>query len=220
MSETITVLIVDDNALLRTGLRYTIEEEPGVEVAGEASNGIEALELYTRLQPSIVTMDYQMPQQDGLAASQNILSRFPKARILLLSGYQREEDVWKAWQTGVTGYLNKPDAGDCIIEAIREVAASRRYFPAKIAEKIKWREEQESLTPRELEVLRQIVKGCSNKEIMINLKLSARTVSMHVSNMLEKLGAQDRTQAAITAISRGIVHLDPEKSAHDENLNP
>jgi len=220
MSQNIAVLIVDDNALLRTGLRYTIEEESGIEVVGEASNGIEALSLYTRLEPSVVTMDYQMPQQDGLAASQNILSMFPKACILLLSGYQREEDVWTAWQTGVMGYLNKPDAGDCIIEAIREVAANRRYFPAKIAEKIKWRKEQESLTPRELEVLRQIVNGYSNKEIMLNLKLSARTVSMHVSNMLEKLGAQDRTQAAITAISRGIVHLDPQKSANDENLNP
>lgn len=208
MSEPISVLVVDDNALLRVGLKDTVGDEPDMMVAGEAANGSEALERYRELQPGVVTMDYRMPNEDGLEATRKILAEFPDARIVFLSVYEGEEDIWNAWQAGVLGYLSKTGAIENVIEAIREVAAGNSYFPATIAGKLEARKEQDSLTPREMEVLKLIVEGCSNKEIMAKLSLSASTVRVHVSNMLEKLGVLDRTQAAVAAVKRGIIHLD------------
>ncbi len=204
----IGVLVVDDNALLRVGLRDTIADEPDMVPAGEAQNGVEALEMYRRLRPDVVTMDYRMPNEDGLEASRKILEEFPDARIVFLSICEGEEDIWNAWQAGVRGYLSKTEAAENVIDAIRCVAAGGTYFPPQITDKLEARKGQKSLTPREIEVLRLIVDGCSNKEIMTTLHLSASTVRVHVSNVLEKLDVLDRTQAAIAAIKRGIVHLD------------
>lgn len=208
MSKPISVLIVDDNALLRVGLRDTILDEEDMVPVGEAANGLEALELYRKLLPDVVTMDYRMPNEDGLEATRKILAEFPDARIVFLSICEGEEDIWNAWQAGVLAYLSKTDAAENIIEAIREVFAGQSYFPAAIAQKLEARKGQASLTPRESEVLKLIVDGNSNKEIMSELGLSASTVRVHVSNILEKLGALDRTQAAVFAVKRGIVHFD------------
>lgn len=208
MSKPITVLIVDDNTLLRVGLRDTISDEKDMEVIGEASNGSEAVERYRQLRPEVVTMDYRMPNEDGMEASRRILEEFPDARIVFLSIYEGEEDIWNARQAGVLAYLSKTDASENIIEAIREVYAGNSYFPAAIARKLEERKEQATLTPRELEVLKLIVAGNSNKEIMTALDLSASTVRVHVSHVLEKLGALDRTQAVVAAVKKGIVHID------------
>lgn len=208
MKKRITILIADDNGLLRTGLLDTISDEDDMEPVGEAATGAEALELYRKLKPDVVTMDYRMPDVNGLEASRNILAEFPDARIVFLTNYEGEEDVWNAWKAGVAGYLSKSHAAENIVEAIREVAAGASYYPAAIARKLETRKSKLSLTPREHEVLQLIVDGNSNKEIMAELELSASTVRVHVSNILEKLGVLDRTQAAVAAVKKGIIHLE------------
>lgn len=208
MSGKTKVLVVDDIALLRMGLRDTIADEGDMVVVGEASNGVEAVEQYRRLQPDVVTMDYRMPNEDGLEATKKIIEEFPDARIVFLSIYEGEEDIWNAWKAGVVAYLSKTDAADQVVDAIRSVAAGEPYFPASIVRKLEARKGQKSLTSRELEVLRLIVGGHSNKEIMAELDLSASTVRVHVSSVLEKLGVLDRTQAAVAAVKRGVVHID------------
>ncbi|MFD2256155.1 response regulator [Luteolibacter algae] len=208
MSERITLLVVDDNAMLRTGLRYTIQAELDIQIVGEASNGSEARDRFRELRPDVVSMDYRMPKEDGVTACRKIVDEFPEAKVLLLSICEGEEDIWNAWNAGAKGYLPKDDAVGQIAAAIRSLAAGQHYFPPGIADKLELRKGQSSLTPREMEVLQLIVRGCSNKEIMEALTLSSGTVRMHVSNMIDKLGVADRTQAAIAAVKRGIVHLD------------
>ena len=203
----ISVLVVDDNALLRKGLRGTISDEEDMVCVGEAANGVEALEQFRKLQPDVVTMDYRMPNEDGLEASKKIFAEFPDVRIVFLSTYEGEEDIWNAWQAGAVGYLSKSEISKSIVEAIREVGAGHSYFPAAIARKLEARKERDSLTPRETEVLQLIVEGNCNKEIMVKLGISDGTVRVHVSKVLEKLGAMDRTQAAVTALTQGIIHL-------------
>lgn len=208
MNRDIKVLIVDDNALLRMGLRDTIEDEHDMIVVAEADNGLDAIEQFEKCKPDLVTMDYRMPVEDGISATRKIIDLYPDAKIIILSIYEGEEDIWNAWKAGVSGYLSKTDGADQIVDALRSVSRGETYFPASITRKLEARKEQKSLTDRELEVLQLIVDGCSNKEIMARLELSASTVRVHVSNMLEKLGVLDRTQAAVAAVKRGIVHLD------------
>lgn len=207
-TEKIAVLVVDDNPLLRVGLRGTISDETDMTPVGEAGSGVQALELYRSLQPDVVTMDYRMPNEDGLAATIKILDEFPDARILFLSSFDREEDIWNAWKAGVRGYLTKAEAVEQVVEAIRCIYSGETYFPAAIVAKLEARKEQKSLTRREMEVLQLIVDGHSNKEIMAALELSSGTIRMHVSHLLEKMGALDRTQAAIIAVKKGIIHID------------
>ncbi len=209
MKDNITVLVVDDNALLRMGLTETMNIEPGLEPVGMAANGAEAIELVRRLRPDIVTMDYQMPGMDGVECARRIIEEFPETGIILISVFDAEEDIWRAVKAGVKGYLTKK-AGEVeeVVEAIQEVAAGGTYFPANLAQKLEWRKEQPELTPRELEVLQLLAAGCSNKEIMDRLDISLPTVKLHVVNLREKLGAADRTQAVVHAFKRGILHLE------------
>lgn len=207
MSNILSVLVVDDNALLRMGILEAISEEDDLQAVGEASNGAEAREMFSKLKPDVVTMDYRMPGEDGVECTRKIVSKFPDAKIIVLSVYEGEEDIWQAWQAGVRGYLSKSEAAENVLEAIRVVGAGGTYFPSSIAERLETRKGQQSLTNRELEVLRLIVDGNSNKDIMSSLNISSGTVRLHVSNVLLKLGVSDRTQAAIAAVRQGIVHL-------------
>lgn len=208
MDKVLSILIVDDNALLRMGLVEALSGEDDLLLVGEASDGTEALEMYRKLRPDVVIMDYRMPLEDGVTATRKIVSEFPEAKIILLSVFEGEEDIWNAWRAGVRGYLSKSEAALVFLESIRTVAAGGTYFPEGIARKLEVRKEQGSLTPREMDVLRLIVDGQTNKEIMVTLNISASTVKLHVSNMLEKMGVCDRTQAAIMAVKKGIIHLD------------
>ena len=208
MSSTIRVMVVDDNSLLRLGVTEAVNGETDLKAVGEAENGAQALEVYRELQPDVVTMDYQMPGGNGIESTREIVAEFPAAKVILLSVFEGEEDIWNAVQAGAKGYLSKTGEIEEVLDAIREVAAGGSYFPAAIARKLALREERDSLTPREMEVLRCIVEGNSNKEIMSRLTISEGTVKLHVSRVLEKLEAADRTQAAIKAIRQGIVHLE------------
>lgn len=205
----IKVLVVDDNALLRFGLSESLSFVPGFEAAGTAGNAREALELYRQLKPDVVTMDYQMPDENGLECSQHILEEFPDARIILLSVFDAAEQVWNAVQIGVKGYLTKK-AGEIeeVLDAIQEVASGGTYFPVQIANKLEQRKGQRGLTPRELDVLRLVVNGQGNKQIADALAISIHSVKQHVVNLREKLNAADRTQAVVEAIRRGIIQLD------------
>ncbi len=208
MKKKISVMVVDDNSLLRLGLTEAINGEEDLAAVGEAENGEQALKLYPKLKPDVVTMDYQMPGDTGVATTRKITAEYPDAKIILLSVFEGEEDIWTAVQAGAKGYLTKTGEIEEVLDAIREVAEGGNYFPAAIAQKLANREQRDTLTAREREVLELIVSGNSNKEIMVNLEISEGTVKLHVSHILEKLGAADRTQAAIMAVRQGIVHLD------------
>ena len=205
MSDKIKVLVVDDNSLLRLGICEAISNETDMEVVGEAKNGTIAIQQFEELKPDVVTMDYKMPNMNGVEATQIVTSRFPDARILILSVYEREEDVWSAVKAGAKGYLYKSGEIEEVLEAIREVSDGHTYFPASISQKISRREGREELTPREFDILQLMSEGKTNREIMGTLHISEGTVKLYVSRVLEKLGVKDRTQAALIAVKQGIV---------------
>lgn len=202
------VLIVDDHAMMRLGLAEAVAGERDMTLVGEASNGAQALELYRKLSPDVVTMDFQMPGADGAESTIRLRAEFPEAKVVLLSVFEGEEIIWRAVQAGASAYVLKSAEIEDVLEAIRHVMAGDTYFPAAIASKLAARETRAALTPRELQVLRHIVGGLINKEIAAALGMSEATVKLHISNTLSKLGVADRTQAAIVAVQRGIVQLD------------
>ena len=201
------ILIVDDHAMMRFALAEAIAAESDLTLVGEATNGPEAVTLYRQHQPDVVIMDYQLPGPSGAEITEQLMQEFPKARVLLLSIFEGEEDIWRAAQAGVFGYITKSAEIAEMLSALRQVAAGHSYFPPPIAAKLSARSSQETLSPRELQMLSEIVNGRSNKEIAEHLRLSESAVKLYISNALSKLGVQDRTQAAILAVKRGIVHL-------------
>lgn len=208
MKREIRILIVDDHAMMRFALAEAIAGEPDLTLIAEAANGPEALDLYRKHLPDVVTMDFQLPGPDGAESTGNLRTEFPDARVVLLSVFEGEEDIWRAVRAGALGYVPKSAEISEVLHGIRELAAGRDYFPPAIAARLAARRRRESLSPRELQVLRAIVDGCSNKEIATLLNLSEASVKLYISNTLAKLGVADRTQAAIQAVRRGIVHLD------------
>ena len=203
----IRVLIVDDHQLVRIGLAESIVATDDLEAVGEAANGEQALEKYRLLRPDVVIMDYQMPRMNGAETTANLRQEFPTAAVIILSVYEGEEDIWRAAQAGASGYLPKSVEMPEILTAIRHVAAGDTYFPVNILAKLDERRSRADLTPREMEVLRLIVAGRSNKEIAATLHVSDGWVRLYVSRVLAQLQVTDRTQAAVQAIQRGLVHL-------------
>ncbi|MGJ8638087.1 MAG: response regulator transcription factor [Opitutaceae bacterium] len=209
MSDSIRVMVVDDNALLRFGLMGAIDLETDIESAGSAANAEDALELYREVRPDVVTMDYRMPGESGVECTRQIIAEFPDAKIILYSVFESEEEVWKAVQAGVRGYLTKTaSAVEDVMEAITEVANGGTFFPASISQKLESRKQQDELTARELEVLGMLGEGKSNKEIVDHFDISLSTVKHHITNIREKLGAADRTQAVVIAYRRGLLKVD------------
>lgn len=204
----IKILIVDDNPMMRLGLSGSLSVEPGLVVIGEAGSGNEALECVRKEQPDVITMDYQMPDENGLVVSEKILAEYPNSNIILLSAFDSEENIWNAVRVGVKGCLTK-SSGDVeeLVEAVRTVAAGETYFPAKICRKIEARSKQPDLSSRELDVLQLLAEGMSNKEIAKELKIADETVKHHISNLRVKLGAADRTQAVALAYKKGILRV-------------
>ena len=207
MKRRISVLIVDDHAMVRIGLSDAVAGEPGMLAAGESSNGLEAIEDYRKLKPDVVLMDYQMPGLDGAQTTVRLLEAFPVALVILLSIREGEEDIWRAKQAGVKGYLLKSSPMKEVLRAIRQVHEGQTYFMPEIAAKIENRSIRGDLTAREADVLRLIVEGRCNKEISTLLSISESNVRLYVSRVLAKIGVADRTQAAVKAIHSGLVHL-------------
>lgn len=213
--DVIKVLIVDDHAVVREGLRTYLQLEDHVTVVGEAANGREALALAERLRPDVVLMDLQMPEMDGVAATRAIKERLPAAHVVVLTSFTDDQHVLPAIRAGATGYLLKDASAEELLQAIEAAARGQARLHPMVARKLMEQVTTPSgpravdqLTPRELEVLRLIARGLSNKEIARELVTSERTVKGHVSNILAKLGLADRTQAALYAVREGLAPLE------------
>lgn len=204
----IRILIVDDHSLMRIGLCTSINVETDMSVVAEASTGSQALELYAKHHPDVVLMDVRLPGSNGDQVTAELCLRHPEARVIMLSTYDGHEDIFRCIQAGARSYLSKDIPLDELLLAIRSVHAGQNYLPPAISARLVERMHTPELSGRELDVLRQIVKGRSNKEVAGILSIAETTVKDHVSNILAKLRASDRTQASTIAIQRGIVHLD------------
>jgi two-component system NarL family response regulator len=204
----IRVLVVDDHPMVRAGLAATISPEPDMTVVSSASTGKEGLEQFRQHRPDVTLMDLRMPEMGGVEAINIIRAEFPSAKIIVLSTYQGDEDIFRALEAGAVTYLLKDTLAEKMIGVIREVAGGGRPIPPEVAQRLTSRMFQAVLTAREVEVLRLVAKGKRNKEIAGDLGISDETVQGHVKNILAKLSVHDRTEAVAVAIRRGIVHLD------------
>ncbi len=201
-------MIVDDHPVVREGIARIISTDKRMEMVGEAGSAKEALEMYRKLRPDITLMDMRMPDMNGAQAIESIRGEFGNARVIILSSFDHEEDIYQAIQAGARGYLLKDSPRNELLSAIIRVHSGERCIPSKVADRLAERVGGNELTAREFEVLKLIVQGKSNKEIGDNLGISEGTVKSHVNNILSKLNVTDRTQAVSVALKRGLVHLE------------
>jgi len=205
--EQIRILVVEDHHIVRQGLVALLNAVPDLTVVAEASDGDKGIALFQQHQPDVTLMDLRLPGIGGAEAVARIRGDYPNARIIVLTTFDGDEDIYRALQAGARGYLLKGMFGDELIDAIRAVHAGKTRIPAVVAERLATRMGGSALTARELAVLELIVGGKSNKEIGNLLSISEATVKTHINNLLSKMGVTDRTQAATAAIQRGLVHL-------------
>ena len=207
----IKVLLVDDHEMVRLGVSTYLSIQPDIEVVGEASDGQEGVEKALSLRPDVILMDLVMDNMDGITATKEILAQWPQAKILIVTSYIDDEKVFPAIQAGASGYLLKTSSAQEIAEAVRKTIVGERVIEEEVSEKIQNQDYAnqyflyEELTNREREVLYLIAQGKSNQEIAEILFITLKTVKTHVSNILAKLGVEDRTQAAIYAFKHGLV---------------
>jgi DNA-binding NarL/FixJ family response regulator len=208
MTAKIKVLLVEDHFMARLALRSILSDKSDVSIVAETDNGQEAIQLYAKLRPDVTVMDLGLPGTDGFDAIASIRQLNRSAKIVVLTNYDGSEDVYRALRNGAMAYLTKDTSGQELIQAIVSAHQGNRYLPRAVRDRLAERIPCSELTPREEQVLKLISAGCSNQEIATKLEIAEKTVRIHVSSVLEKLGARDRTQAAIYAIQRGFVHLD------------
>ena len=206
MSIQLRILVAEDHLVARVGVSAIVNMQPDMTVVAEAANGQQALELYRQHQPDVALLDIRMPGMSGVEAAAAIRAEFPRARMIALTTYGGDEDIRRALAAGVQAYLTKDVLHDELLIAIRAVAAGQTYLPAAVAA-VAAQSPRPDLSAREMQVLELIVQGLANKQIAYALDIAEHTVKNHVKNILSKLGAQDRTQAATAAIQRGIIHL-------------
>lgn len=216
MTERIRILIADDHAVVRHGLRALIITEPDLELVGEASDGVEAVTLHAQLKPDVTLMDMAMPRKTGLEAIIDIMHSNPQARILVLTSFAEDEQVFPAIKAGATGYMLKDTAPRELLQAIRDVHCGQVSLHPTIARKLVGELKrpadlplaEDPLTEREVQVLALVARGLANQEIADKLFIGERTVRTHISNILGKLHLANRTQAALYAQREGLVHLE------------
>jgi DNA-binding NarL/FixJ family response regulator len=204
---TIRVLCVDDHPLVRKGIASILANEADMELVGEANNGREAVQMFKQFKPDVVLMDLRMPDLDGTSATRLIRQEVPEAKIIALTSYDGDQDIYRALEAGVRGYILKEMVHTEVVRAIRTVHSGKRLMPQEVAERLSEYFPQVALTPREVEVLGLVAKGMANKEIATKLGTASGTIKMHIQNILAKLGASDRTHAVTIAMERGILHL-------------
>jgi len=203
----IRVLCVDDHPLVRKGIAAILHNEADLALVAEGSNGQEAVELFRQHQPDVTLMDLRMPTQDGIAAIQTIRAEFPDARIIALTSFDGDQDIFRALEAGVRGYLLKESVHSEIVNAIRVVHSGGKLMSQEAAQRLAEYFPQMALTSRETEVLSLVAKGLANKEVAARLGTAEGTIKMHVQNILAKLSATDRTHAVTIAVKRGIIRL-------------
>jgi two-component system NarL family response regulator len=203
-----TVLVVDDHALLRTGVANIINHEPDLRVVAEAGTGREAVDAFARTRPDVTLMDLRMPGMEGVEAIRQIRAIEPHARVVVLTTYDADEDIARALEAGAKAYILKDIAADALVACIHDVLAGKTYLAPAAAAKLAERVTQVQLTPRELGTLRLMADGYSNKEIASALAISERTVKTHLTHLFDKLGVASRTEAVRVATRRGLVRLD------------
>ena len=205
----IRILTVDDHPLLRKGIAALVNSEPDLKLVAEASNGREAIDAFRSHRPDVTLMDLQMPEADGLEAIEAIRREFPEARIIVLTTYSGDTRVLRALKVGARGYVLKGYVHKELLDAIRAVHAGQKRIPPEIAAVLADHATDDALTEREIHVLRLIAAGNSNKQIGGHLSIGEATVKSHVTNILSKLGANDRAHAVTIGLKRGIIELDP-----------
>jgi DNA-binding NarL/FixJ family response regulator len=203
----IRILCVDDHPLVRKGIASILNNEPDIELVGEAGNGQDAVAMFKAHKPDVTLMDLRMPQMDGIEAVKKIRAEFPDARIIALTSYDGDQEIYRALEAGVRGYLLKEMVHTEVLRAIRLVHSGKRLMPHEVTERLTEYFPKAALTPREVEVLTLVAKGLANKEVAARLGTADGTVKIHVQNILSKLNASDRTHAVTIALQRGIIQL-------------
>ena len=206
-STNIRVLIVDDHSIVRQGLTTIINRDPEMTVIAQAEDGQQAIALFREYQPDVTLMDLRMPQMAGVEAITAICAEFIAARIVVLTTYDGDEDIYRGLQAGAKGYLLKDAKPNELLSAIRTIHRGQQYIPPEVGAKLVQRMSNPELSERELDVLRLMAQGMSNLEISTTLSIGESTVKSHVNRIFSKLGVSDRTQAVIIAVKRGIVNL-------------
>ncbi|MDB4874308.1 MAG: response regulator receiver [Gemmatimonadetes bacterium] len=205
---TIRVLTADDHPVVRTGISALVAGQPDMSLVAEAGDGLEAVAKYDELLPDVVLMDLRMPRLDGIAATRAIVAAHPDARVIAVTSYEGDADIYRALDAGACGYLIKDMLGSDVVGAIRTAAAGRRVIPPSVAGRLAEFTPRVELTPREIEVLRLTAKGLRNRDIARVIGRTEETVKVHLKHLMAKLGAEDRTEAVTQALQRGIIHLD------------
>lgn len=210
----IRILSIDDHELVRKGVASILATEPDLQLVAEAATASEAVRLFRRFLPDITLMDLRLPDESGIEATREIRREFPAAKIIALTSYDGDQDIYRALDAGVRGYLLKEMVHADIIRAIRVVMSGKRFIPNEVTEHLNGFFPELALTPREVQVLSLVARGFGNKEVGDLLGTAQGTVKMHVQSILGKLGAKDRTHAVTIALRRGIIHLhSPEIAA-------
>jgi len=207
VTEKLRVLIVDDHPMMRLGIAAIINDQTDMAVAAQAGTGEEAVAEYRRSRPDVVLMDLRLPGMSGVEAIRAIHREQPRARFVVLTTYEGDEDIHQALEAGAQGYLIKGMSPEALVDAVRRVHAGSRFLAPPVARALAARNPNSDLSTREREVLALIVGGKSNREIAAELGITEGTVKCHVTALLERLGVSDRTQAVVAALQRGIVHI-------------
>ena len=203
----IRVILADDHPVVRDGLAAIINQQPDMHVIAEAADGEEAIALFQREQPDVMVLDLRMPKRDGVAVVEHVLGQDPKARLLIMTTFDGDEDIFRCLSQGAKGYLLKDSPRQEILAAIRAVSQDQPYTSSSIAAKAVQRMSKPNLTKREVEVIQLLAQGRSNKDIARRLNITEGTAKTHVKSILTKLDAISRTEAVAVAHKRGLVHL-------------
>ena len=203
----ISILTVDDHDLVRKGIAAILSTQPDLRLVGEANSAADALRLYRQFRPDVTLMDLRLPDKSGIETTREIRSQAPSAKIIALTSYDGDQDIYRALEAGVRGYLLKEMVHTEIVRAIRIVHAGKRFIPQEVTQQLNGYFPEVALTPREVEVLSLVARGFGNKEVGDVLGTAPGTVKAHVQSILSKLGAKDRTHAVTIALRRGIIHL-------------
>lgn len=205
--EVIRILTVDDHPFIRQGIAMLIKRQPDMDLVAEASDGREAMDLFRRFQPHVTLMDLRLPDMSGVDVISAIRGEFRDARIIVLTTFEGDVEATRALKAGAAGYLLKSMPPKEIVDAIRAVHAGKKRIPSAVAARLAEYVSDDALSEREIEVLRHVAEGNRNRDVAEILSISEETVKIHVKHIMEKLGANDRTQAVAIAVQRGIIHL-------------